>query len=108
VARNAEIAPSLGRNLSAGANGTATVNVIPPGSVGLDKLDHFNQIDFRVARSFRIGTTAVKGMVDLYNAINANPVVRQNYNYGTDGRSWLVPQNILLGRLVTFGLQVDF
>ena len=29
TARNAEIAPSLGRNLSSGANGTATVQLIP-------------------------------------------------------------------------------
>ena len=31
TARNSEIAPSLGRNLSSGANGTATVQLIPIG-----------------------------------------------------------------------------
>jgi hypothetical protein len=31
TARNAEISPSLGRNLSSGASGTATVELIKPG-----------------------------------------------------------------------------
>ena len=47
-------------------------------------------------------------MVDLYNVLNANPVVRLNYTYGTNGSTWLVPQNILLGRLITFAAQLDF
>jgi uncharacterized protein (DUF736 family) len=32
VATNAEIVPSLGRNLAAGPNGTVVVNVVEPGS----------------------------------------------------------------------------
>ena len=51
-ATNAEIAPSLGRNLSAGA--TAQVRIGPdPAEHGLE--DRIQQVDFRVTRTFRWG-----------------------------------------------------
>src|SRR5712691_9529371 len=48
VATNAQIAPSLGRNLSAGANGTATTQLVAPGTLFDDRL---NQVDFRVTKT---------------------------------------------------------
>jgi len=47
VVPNAQIAPSLGRNLAAGANATATVQLVAPGTQFGDRL---NQVDFRVQR----------------------------------------------------------
>jgi hypothetical protein len=44
VARNPEIAPELGRNLSAGANATASINVVTPGTMWGERLQ---QVDFR-------------------------------------------------------------
>jgi hypothetical protein len=102
TARNAEIAPSLGRNLASGANGTATVQLIPSGQVWGDRL---NQLDFRVTRTFNFGTTRIQGMFDLYNMLNANPVLAYNAAYGN---AWLRPTNVLIGRLVKFGMQVNF
>jgi hypothetical protein len=105
VATNAVIAPSLGRNLSAGVNATASINVIKPGTVFGDR---FNQIDLRFAKSFTAGRTRIKGMVDLYNTLNDNTVVTWNNTYGTSGATWLQPQAIIAGRLVKFGFQLDF
>src|SRR5262249_25133258 len=106
VFTNAQIAPSLGRNLAAGSNGTVTVNVVPPGALLLDRL---NQLDFRVARIFALsGQQKIKGVLDLYNLFNANPVLAVNTTYGTTGATWLVPTQILLGRLVKLGVQIDF
>jgi hypothetical protein len=103
---NAQIAPSLGRNLAAGPNGTVTVNVVQPGEMLLDRL---NQLDFRVARVFAPGGRAkIKALFDLYNLLNANPVLVVNTTYGTTGATWLVPTQILLGRLLKFGVQLDF
>jgi hypothetical protein len=105
VATNAVIAPSLGRNLSTGANGTATVNIIKPGT---EFGSRFNQIDLRFAKTFSVSRTRIKGMVDIYNTLNDNTVVAWNNTYGTNGANWLQPQAIIAGRLVKFGFQLDF
>jgi hypothetical protein len=102
VATNAEIVPSLGRNLAAGVNGTATVQLIEPGTIYGDRL---NQIDFRLTKTVRVGRGRVQGQFDLYNLFNASPVTSLNTRYGP---SWQQPLVILQGRLIKFGLQVDF
>ena len=105
VATNAVIRPSLGRNLSAGATANVTVNIVPPGTMFLDRV---NQFDLRAARDFRFGGTRVRGMIDLYNVFNANTVVTANPSYGTTGATWLVPQVIMPGRLIKFAAQLNF
>ena len=44
----------------------------------------------------------------MYNALNSSPVVTVNQAYGTNGAAWLVPTQILLGRLVKFGARLEF
>jgi hypothetical protein len=105
VATNAQVKSSLGRNLSAGPNGTVAVNLITPGTMLNDRT---NQVDVRLTRTFMAGRTKIRGMLDFYNVLNANPVIVWNNTYGTNGASWLVPQQILQGRLVKFGAQWDF
>jgi hypothetical protein len=105
VATNAVIRPSLGRNLSSGPNGTVTVNLVQPGVMTLPRVD---ELDVRFARTFTIGRVRLKGLLDLDNILNANPILTENYTYGATGTSWLVPQSIMLGRLLTFGTQLDF
>jgi hypothetical protein len=99
---NAQIAPSLSRNLAAGANGTATVNLIAPGTLYGDRL---NQLDFRLSKIVKAGRTKIQGNFDLYNALNASPVLLLNTTYGTN---WEQPTQILPGRLFKFGAQVSF
>jgi hypothetical protein len=106
VATNAVIAPSLGRNLSAGANGTATINVIEP---GIDFGPRYTQLDVRFAKTFVLPRgVKVKGLVDLYNVLNSNTTIVWNSTYGTTGAGWLVPQQVLAARIVKFGFQFDF
>jgi hypothetical protein len=110
VATNAQIAPSLGRNLSTGPNGTATINIVTPGSMLTDRV---NQLDLRASRNFAVGSGGgkklrFKGIVDVYNATNASPVISLNNTYGTNGAAWLTPLQILAGRLYKVAAQFDF
>jgi hypothetical protein len=102
TATNAQILPSLGRNLAAGAGSVATVELIQPGTMFNERL---YQVDSRLGRVFTVGSFHAKGMIDLYNVLNANTILQQNNNYGP---AWLRPTYILPGRLVKFGVQLDF
>jgi hypothetical protein len=88
--RNADIVPTLGRNLSACpatgvCNATVSVSLIPPGTVYGDRL---HQVDFRFSKAFRLPEgRRIQGMVDLYNLLNGAAVITQN---NTSAR-WLRP-----------------
>jgi hypothetical protein len=102
VYTNAQIAPSLGRDLGAGVNGTATVQLVPPGTMYGDRL---NQVDARVMKTFRFGRARVRGSLDLYNLFNASPVLALNNQYGP---AWQRPLVVLPGRFAKVGVQLDF
>ena len=102
VATNAQVAPSLNRNLSAGAAGTATIDLIPFGTVFGDRL---NQVDFRLTKSVKVGRARIDPSLDLYNLFNASTILGINTRYGP---SWLTPTQILPGRLFKFGAQINF
>jgi hypothetical protein len=99
---NAEILPSLGRNLATGANGVASVQMIEPGTMYDERL---YQLDLRASKVFRMGRSRVQANVDLYNAANAGSILSINTTYGPN---WLRPTNVLQGRLLRFGGQLDF
>jgi len=99
---SAQIAPSLGRNLSAGANGRVTIPLIEPNTVFEERR---RQIDLRLSRTFGVGRTRLLGTIELYNALNANSMLASNATYGT---RWLEPVEILSGRLLKFGAQFTF
>ncbi|MGE3510027.1 MAG: hypothetical protein AB7N65_14220, partial [Vicinamibacterales bacterium] len=107
VANNSMISPSLGRNLSAGANATVIVDVVPP---VLQFEDPTNQTDIRFIKAFRLGgTRKIQGIVDIFNAFNSRPVLSVNSRYaGANGGAWLRPTSTLVGRLLKFGVQFDF
>jgi hypothetical protein len=44
-------------------------------------------------------------MFDVYNALNASPILSINTRYGNE---WLRPLQILDARLFKFGIQVNF
>jgi hypothetical protein len=100
TATNAIVAPSLGRNLSGGAS-NIVVNIVEPGTMYGDRL---NQLDLRFGKILRVGRTRVNASIDLYNALNANPVVRLNNAYAT----WQRPQEILNHRFAKLVLQMNF
>jgi hypothetical protein len=72
-----------------------------------------NQVDLRLTKTFQYGRARLQGMVDLYNALNDNTVLVQSNVYGatagpSTGTAWLVPQAIMPGRVVKFGMQLNF
>lgn len=108
TATNAQIAPTLGRNLAScqtavTCTGTAAVPLVVPGTLFGDRL---NQVDFRLSKTFALpGSRRVQALVDLYNMLNASPVLALNNTFGPQ---WQRPTQILQGRLLKFGVQLDF
>jgi hypothetical protein len=97
---SAQVAPALGRGLSSGS--TTTVNLIQPGTQYSDRL---NQIDLRIAKSVKVGGGRIQGTISAFNLLNGNSPLTLNYQYGP---SWLTPTGITQGRLVKFGVQIDY
>jgi hypothetical protein len=105
VVPNAEIAQSLGRNLSNNAP-NATVNMVYPGTLFGDRR---NQLDLRFTKPVRIGATRLGVNFELYNAFNTNAVLTENPTYTNASMSgWRVPTSIVPPRFVKFSVQMDF
>ena len=100
---NSVIQPSLGRPLSNSAT-TATVNLIQPGTLYGDRV---NEIDLRFAKILRYGRTRTNVGVDVYNIINASPVLTYNQSY-VPGGNWLIPNSVLQPRFLKFSATFDF
>jgi Carboxypeptidase regulatory-like domain/TonB-dependent Receptor Plug Domain len=111
VFSNAAILPTLGRNLSscgaaATCGGTSTLNFLPPNQLFEDR---YTQFDLRFAKTVKVRRTNIQGILDLFNAFNARPVLSVNTRYsGATGGSWLSPTTTLVGRLIKFSAQVNF
>jgi hypothetical protein len=101
VVTNAIAAPSLGRNLS---SGNVTVNLIPRGTLYAARR---NNIDLRIAKILRFGTTRTQVGVDLYNVMNSDAVTTFNNGYSPTG-AWLTPTGIAPARYARLNLQLDF
>ena len=102
VAGNALIRPTLNRNLSAGPNANVTVNLIEPGTSYADRATN---VDLRLGRRFRLGVARIMGSVELFNVFNSSGILSHQVTYPTN---WQRPTNILVGRWMKFGVQVDF
>ncbi|MDO8793914.1 MAG: TonB-dependent receptor [Vicinamibacterales bacterium] len=107
VATNAQILPSLGRNLSLCAptgacNATMTIAAIAPAREFDERL---NQIDTRFTRSLTVMKTRIQGIFEIYNLTNTRP---SQANQTTLNANYLQPSVLLGGRLFKFGAQVDF
>jgi hypothetical protein len=117
AATNAEIAPSLGRNLAACGTqavcrATATVPLVMPWTLFEPRR---TQIDLRLSKMFSFGPRArLRANVDLYNVLNDASVLEPNNNYGS---VWRQPAPAVGGafsgglmdaRLLQFGGQLTF
>jgi hypothetical protein len=105
VVRSAQIAPSLGRNLASGPNGTANVELIAPGTMYVDSS---KQLDLRVSKRINVGHLRLLGNVDVFNIFNSSDVQTLNTSYGTNGAGWLRPTLVQGARSLMFGGQLDF
>jgi hypothetical protein len=100
---NAEIQPILGRPLSNSAP-NVTVNLIEPGTLYGDRV---NEFDVRFAKILRFGRTRTNLGVDIYNVVNASPVLTYNQNFVLGG-NWLVPTAVLQPRFFKVSATIDF
>ncbi len=99
---NAQIAPSLGRNLAQGANGSVAVELIPLNTYYQDRR---NQLDIRFSRPFQLGRFRLQANADIYNISNSNYTLTYNNTFGPQ---WLRPQTFLNARLVKLGVNLEF
>ena len=109
---NAQVAPSLGRNLSTcpaptgACTATVTLPLLEPNA---DYEGRLTQLDFRVAKDFAGDFGRVRVMLDLYNAFNTSPVLQRNNTFSLGGGgSWGLPTQFLNGRLVKIGTQFSW
>jgi hypothetical protein len=100
VASNADVQPSLGRELSGGAANT-TVNIVEPGTLYGDRI---TTLDLRFAKLLRFGRSRATVNLDLNNAFNSSAVLSLNSSFAR----WQVPLSILNARLIKISAQFDF
>jgi hypothetical protein len=102
VVPNAVVRQYLSRDLSGGAR-NATIQLIPDNSLFEPRSQ---QLDLRFARVFGLGgTRRIRGNFDIYNLFNASDVLRMDTAYGA---GWKNVQQILSGRVIKIGAQLDF
>ena len=79
------------------------LNVEPIGSI---RLPNTNLVDFRFAKRMRIGGAhTLEGRFDFFNVFNANFVTGRNLRSGS---TYLVPNNIILPRILQVGVTYNF
>jgi hypothetical protein len=103
VGKDLNITYSVGRAIAPGLTQTnVNVRLNEPGTVFLDRV---NQLDFAVARDFRMGRLVVRPQFDFFNALNSNAITQVNTSWGP---SLLLPQSILNPRLIRFNVRVSY
>jgi hypothetical protein len=99
---NAEILPSLKRNLSSGVNGTVNVELIQPGTMYGPRQQ---QLDFRLSKRLRFGRRRIAGNLDMHNLMNWTGISTINTTFGPN---WQRPTLLQLGRYAKLSAQIDF
>jgi hypothetical protein len=94
---------SVGRVIAPGLT-QPNVNVLIS-TAGEYNLERSNQLDIALARDFRVGGLRLRPQLDLYNALNSNPIISA---IGTYGPALLTPRAILPARLIKVNLRIDF
>jgi hypothetical protein len=111
---NAEIAPSLGRNLAACGTrpvctATATVPLIPPQTMFDPRR---TLVDFRLSKLFSVRPKMrLRANLDIYNVLNSSAVLNANHTYGPQWRvpvASVVASGFVEGRLVQLGGQLTW
>jgi hypothetical protein len=108
VATNAEIRPTLGRDLAAGTNGTMTLELLKPTALNGG---HSKQLDLRVGKLLAsAGKTRVRVSLDVYNVFNSNDwqTIQTRFSSNAAANRWQRPSLILQARYFQIGTQIDF
>ena len=93
---------SVGNNTVQLTQGTTNVTVEPRGTTRLPAL---NQLDMSFRKAFQAGGTRYQPRIDLYNLMNTATVISRVTTLGT---SYGAVSNIQRGRLIKFGMAVDW
>ncbi|HEV2984205.1 MAG TPA: hypothetical protein VGX46_07445, partial [Vicinamibacterales bacterium] len=112
VATNAEIAPSLGRNLAAcpnatgPCNATVTINLFPTNT---ELEPRSTQIDARVTKLVRMGRARLAAHFDVYNLTNSSALTAEQTRYSNaNPQLWSGPISVMVGRLFKVSAQLNF
>ena len=97
-ATNAEIAPSLGRNLSNGVNGTVNIELIQPGTMYGPR----QQSSISDCQSELVSAAARSDHLDLDNLVDSVGIATVNVTYGH------CVQRSSSARYMKVGVQIDF
>ena len=85
---------------------TQTSVIVPLIKPGTKYADQWNQVDLGFAKVVRLtAARSVRVQVDVFNTLNANTVLNQNFNYGP---ALDRPTEILQGRIIRVGAQLHF
>jgi hypothetical protein len=80
--------------------------LVPTAPIGESRLASFQQVDLKVEKVLRFGTTRISGSFEVFNLLNANTVLTRerqlNSNTAGDARGILAP------RVARFGLKVNW
>jgi hypothetical protein len=95
----------LNRAFAGIAGSTITVNLIEPGTLYGDRV---NELNLRIAKVLRFGRTRSNVGVDIYNVVNAAPVLSYNQTFSPTATTWLRPNSVLQPRYVKLSAQIDF
>jgi hypothetical protein len=102
---NADVAPSLGRPLSANVQ-TITLNLVRPGSLYGERR---NQLDLRVTKNFKFQQARTGLNFELYNIFNSNTVLTENTTYrNATLAGWRIPTSIVPPRFIKISVQLEF
>jgi hypothetical protein len=112
-ATNAEIFPSLKRNLAAcgtrtlaTCTSTVSVSLVNP-NVYFEA--RRTQLDLRLTKSFSLGQgRRLQANFDLYNALNSAALLTTNNNFALVNNQWRNPTAILAGRLIQLSGRMTF
>jgi hypothetical protein len=108
AASNAEIAPTLGRNLAAcgtrtPCTATATVPLIAPGTMREPRI---TRLDLRLTKYISLtGRMRLQANVDVYNALNSSSILTIGTAFGS---RWRQPTAIVDPRIVQFSALLSF
>ena len=108
VATNAEIRPSLGRDLAAGANSTVTLELLRPFAM---RGGHTKQLDLRIGKLLTsTGDRRVRLSLDIYNVFNSSDwqTITTRLSSNAAANRWQRPTLILQARYIQIGTQIDF
>jgi hypothetical protein len=107
---NAEIAPSLGRDLAscgrltgAACTQRVTVALYAPGDTLFEP--RVVVLDWRLSKLVRAGQYRLRGLIDFYNLLNTNAGLIVSPTYGS---TWPRPTSTPPGRTVRIGAKVDW